>query len=290
MKNKTSQLREMLARKEIVVAPGVFSALPAMIAEKVGFKAVYMSGYTTAAFLLGMPDLGLITMTEMAQNASRINDVINVPVIADCDNGYGNAVNVIRSVKAYEKAGVAAIQMEDQIFPKKCGHMNDKEIISAEEMIKKIKAAIDTREDDDLVIIARTDARTVVSFDEAVKRSNMYADAGADIIFFESPISAEEIEKIPKLVNAPVMANMVEKGKSPLFTNKKLEEMGYKLVIWPGSSAWTSARAVEKTMQELKDKGTTEELISGDMIAWENFNELIQVPEYLELSKKYSHR
>nr|WP_244147424.1 isocitrate lyase/PEP mutase family protein [Desulfovermiculus halophilus] len=277
----------MLASREIIVAPGVYSALPAMIAENAGFQAVYMSGYTTAAVLLGVPDIGLITMAEMAENAGRINDAVSVPVVADCDNGYGNALNVMRSVRAYEKAGVSAIQLEDQIFPKKCGHMAGKEVISAEEMVGKIHAARDAREDPDLVIIARTDARTVVGFDEAVRRSNMYAEAGADIVFLESPTSEDEMRQIPRLVNAPVMANMVEAGKSPLFTNQQLEEMGYSLVIWPGSSAWSTAKAVSKTMHELRERGTTEGLVQDEMISWEGFNTLMKVPEYLETSKKY---
>ncbi|WP_027371336.1 isocitrate lyase/phosphoenolpyruvate mutase family protein [Desulfovermiculus halophilus] len=287
MNKKNSQFRKMLASREIIVAPGVYSALPAMIAENAGFQAVYMSGYTTAAVLLGVPDIGLITMAEMAENAGRINDAVSVPVVADCDNGYGNALNVMRSVRAYEKAGVSAIQLEDQIFPKKCGHMAGKEVISAEEMVGKIHAARDAREDPDLVIIARTDARTVVGFDEAVRRSNMYAEAGADIVFLESPTSEDEMRQIPRLVNAPVMANMVEAGKSPLFTNQQLEEMGYSLVIWPGSSAWSTAKAVSKTMHELRERGTTEGLVQDEMISWEGFNTLMKVPEYLETSKKY---
>lgn len=287
MKKQTSQLREMLGSKEIVVAPGVYSAFPAIIAENVGFNAVYMSGYTTSAILHGMPDLGLITMTEMVLNACRINEVVNIPIIADCDNGYGNALNVIRSVKAYEKAGVAAIQIEDQVFPKKCGHLDEKNIIKAEEMVGKIKAAQYAREDQNLLIIARTDARTVVGFDEAVNRGNLYAQAGSDIVFIESPLSEEEMIKIPQLIKAPVMANMVENGKTPILSNQDLEDMGYSLVIWPDSTAFCTARSITKTLEELKVNKTTEGIINDEMITWDMFNKLVDAPKYMDLSKKF---
>ena len=287
MKHIRKKLRDMLDSGKIIVAPGVYAALPAIIAQNVGFKAVYMSGYTTSAFLYGMPDLGLITMSEMANNVSRICDAVELPVIADCDNGYGNALNVIRSVKEYEKAGASAIQLEDQIFPKKCGHMSGKEVIKTDDMLNKIKAALDTRNDDNLLIIARTDSRAVIGFEEAIDRSNKFAEIGADIIFLESPVSKEEISKIPKLISKPVMANMVEAGQTPLYSNNELEDLGYSLVIWPGSSAWSTAKAVTKTMYELKDKNTTKDIIENDMISWENFNNLIGVPKYTDLSQKY---
>ena len=200
--------------------------------------------------------------------------------------GYGNVINVKRTVEEYELAGVAGIQLEDQSWPKRCGHMEGKVLISAEEMVQKIRIAVASRKDPDFVIVARTDANTVLGFDEAIRRSNLYAEAGADIIFFESPTSDEQVEKIPDLVHAPVMLNMSEGAKTPLRNNAEIRSLGYKLVIWPSSATWAAARAIQEIYQILKDKGTTGEDLEK-LILFHEFNDLIGLPEVMRLSDEY---
>src|SRR5699024_562220 len=235
---KTKYIRELIEQDEILVLPGGGTPLVGIIAEKIGFKSVYMSGYGASAFQLGYPDIGLMTMSESLTQAKNMAGATNLPLISDIDTGYGNAINVKRTVKEYELAGISGVQIEDQDFPKKCGHMEEKKLISSEEMVGKIKAAVDAKTDQDFVIIARTDARTVIGFEESIKRANLYAEAGADVIFVESPLNEEEVRKIPSLVNAPVMINMSEGAKTPLFDNHELQEMGYKIVVWPSSVTW----------------------------------------------------
>ena len=201
-----------------------------------------MTGYGQAASF-GKPDVGLLTMTEMADRARKFAQAVDLPVIADGDTGFGNAVNVIRTVREYEQAGVAAIQLEDQVAPKKCGHMNGRQVVPMEEMLGKIEAAKYARKDKDFIIIARTDARTSLGFEEALKRAKAYADAGADVIFFESPESEEEMRKLNEELKAPTLANMVEGGRTPLFSAKELEEMGYSIVIFPTSSVYVTSKA-----------------------------------------------
>ena len=196
----TTRLRELIQRKEILVAPGAFDALSAKLIESVGFDAVYMTGFGTAASIFGVPDIGLLTMTEMVENARRISNAVEIPVIADADTGYGNHLNVIRMVEEYEKAGVAAFHIEDQVSPKRCGHMEGKKVIPTEEMVPKIRAAIASRKDKDLVLIARTDAIAAEGFDAAIRRGNTYREEGADVIFVEAPTTIEQLEKIPKLI------------------------------------------------------------------------------------------
>ena len=282
----TTKLRELIKSKELIVAPGAFSPLGAKMIQKVGFNCVYMSGYGVAAYRLGFPDVGLMTMNESLDTARAIAQACDLPVIADVDNGYGNVINVKRTVEEYELAGVAGIQLEDQSWPKRCGHMEGKVLISAEEMVQKIRIAVASRKDPDFVIVARTDANTVLGFDEAIRRSNLYAEAGADIIFFESPTSDEQVEKIPDLVHAPVMLNMSEGAKTPLRNNAEIRNLGYKLVIWPSSATWAAARAIQEIYQILKDNGTTGEDLEK-LILFHEFNDLIGLPEVMRLSDEY---
>ena len=282
-----TRLRELLARKEILVAPGVHDGLTARIIEKEGFNALYMTGYGTSASMLGKPDVGLLTLTEMAARASRLTDAVDIPVIADADTGYGNAVNVTRTVREYEKAGVACLQLEDQVAPKKCGHMLGREIISLEEMTGKIKAACDARRDEDLLIMARTDARTNFGIDEALKRGKAYEEAGADIIFIESPESEEEMKLITASFNVPVIANMVEHGRTPFLNVSRLEELGYDLAIFPVTATYVIAKAVTEVMKTLKETGSTERMID-QMIAFEDFNKLIGLQAIREMETRYS--
>lgn len=282
-----NQLRKLLSRDQILVAPGAHDALTARIIEMTGFDAVYMTGYGTSASVLGQPDVGLLTQTEMAYRAANIAEAVNIPVIADADTGFGNAINVQRTVRLYEKAGVACIQIEDQVAPKKCGHMLGRELISAEEMVGKIKAACDARIDDDFMIMARTDARTNLGIDVAIERAKAYEEAGADIIFVESPESVDEMKKITSSFNVPVLANMIEHGRTPLLTAKELEDLGYDLVIFCVASTYVIAKAVLDLMEELKKTGTTAGMLKN-MIPFDRFNELVGLPEVREKERKYA--
>lgn len=283
---KTTMLRQMMTGKQIVVAPGAHDALTAKIIEQVGFSAVYMTGYGQAASHLGKPDVGLLTLTEMVARASNIVEAVNVPVIADADTGFGNAVNVMRTLREYEKAGVAAIQLEDQVAPKKCGHMTGRQVVSKEEMVGKIKAAVDVRTDPDLMIIARTDARTVHGIGEALERAKAYEEAGADILFIESPETVEEMKQITTSFKVPVLANMVEGGRTPFLPVQDLQGLGYDLVIFPTASTYLVTKALTRLMTVLKDTGTTASLIP-EMITFEEFNDLIGLTKIREIESIY---
>jgi methylisocitrate lyase len=285
--NLRKQLRQMLSSGEILVAPGVHDGLSARIIEQEGFKALYMTGYGTSASMLGKPDVGLLTLTEMAARASRLADAVNIPLIADADTGYGNAVNVTRTVREYEKAGVACLQLEDQVAPKKCGHMTGREVISRDEMVGKIKAACDARRDDDLMIMARTDARTTHGIEEALERGKAYEEAGADIVFIESPESEDEMKMITSAFNVPVLANMVEHGRTPFLTVPRLQEIGYDLVIFPVSATYVMAEAARKVMRTLKETGSTGAMVDS-MIAFEEFNELMGLGDIRQMETRYS--
>jgi carboxyvinyl-carboxyphosphonate phosphorylmutase len=278
------KLRKLLEDPEILVAPGAHDALTAKIIEHEGFGAVYMTGYGQAASHLGQPDVGLLSMTEMLSRANNMVNCVGIPVICDGDTGFGNLVNVVRTVREYEKAGAAAIQLEDQVIPKKCGHMTGRQVISAEEMVDKIRAAVAARTDQEMVIIARTDARTVFGIEEAIKRGKAYEKAGADVIFVESPESTEEMKLITSSFGVPVLANMVEGGRSPLLSASELQQIGYNLVIFPTASTYITAQAVRELMDELKKTGTTKNLINK-MISFNKFNTLIGLPEIKEIEE-----
>lgn len=281
-----SILRDLLKSPEILIAPGAHNAFTARIIEQSGFKAVYMTGSGAAMDLLGLPDLGLLTMSEMVAHARNIVQATSLPVIADADTGYGNALNVMRTVREYEGAGVAGLHIEDQVAPKRCGHFSGKEVISREEMIGKIKAALDSRRDQNLVVIARTDARAVLGLQEAIERGVAYAEAGADMIFVDAPESAEELSLIARSIPAPLMANLSEGGKTPLLSAKELQDMGYKLVIYPRSAAGAAAKAIQELMAVLKRDGTTEKYLDR-IISFEGRNQITGLAYYRELDKKY---
>lgn len=279
-------LRGLLKGPEILIAPGAHNAFTARIIEQTGFKAVYMTGSGAEMDLLGMPDLGFLSMTEMAAHARNIVQATGLPVIADADTGYGNALNVMRTVKEYERAGVAALHIEDQVAPKRCGHFEGKEVISREEMVGKIEAALDARRNPDLMIIARTDALAVLGMEEAIERGNAYAKAGADMIFVDAPESIKELRLIPRSIPAPVMANLSEGGKTPLVSAKELQEMGYKMVIYPRSAAGAAAKAILELMEVLKRDGTTKNFLDR-MISFEERNRITGLACYQELERKY---
>ncbi len=246
-------LRELLAKPGITMAPGAYDAFSAKLIEAAGFEAVYMTGFGTAASTLGYPDIGLLTMTDMVTNVKRIADAVAIPLIADADTGYGNHLNVIRTVEEYEKAGTAAIQIEDQISPKRCGHMEGHKLVSPADMVAKIRAAVRARKDNDVVIIARTDAISAEGFEEAIRRANIYREEGADILFVEAPRDMDQLKKIPSLVNGPVLVNIAP--KTPYLNIKRYEEMGYALAIYPAISITAVYTALRAKLAELKSQG-----------------------------------
>lgn len=283
----THILRNILAREETILVPGAYDALSAKILKQAGFEVIYMTGSGVTASLIGWPDVGILSMAEMVDQARNIVNATDLPLICDADNGYGNAINVLRTTKEFERAGVAGIHIEDQVFPKRCGHFEGKQVIPAEEMAKKIEAAIHAREDEDFLIIARTDARSVLGLDEALRRAHLYIEAGADMIFLEAPESLEELQTISgKLAHISLLVNMVEGGKTPILPFKELKKMGFKIVLYPTSSI----RAVAKTLQELathlkKYKDTKE--FEERLVTFEGRNQITGLPQIREMEKKF---
>jgi 2-methylisocitrate lyase-like PEP mutase family enzyme len=254
--NPRKQLRQLLAGPGYVITPGAYDTLTARLVQLAGFESVYLTGggYSRAN---GYPDVGLLTMTEVVQWIARTVDTVEIPVIADMDSGYGNAVNVVRSVREYEKTGVAAFHLEDQISPKKCGHYEGKQLVTKAEMVGKIKAAVDTRRDQDMVIIARTDARAVEGLQAALDRMNAYLEAGADVGFVEAPQNAQELAAIPKAFSKPALANIFEGGKTPPLPRRELEAMGYRIGIYPSQTHRAAIAAAKKLLAVLKRDGDT---------------------------------
>jgi carboxyvinyl-carboxyphosphonate phosphorylmutase len=282
-----ARLRELLAGNEPVLAPGAYDALSARIVAEAGFPVVYMTGYGSSAALLGRPDVGLLTGAEMIENARRIVMAVDCPVIADADTGYGNALNVRRTVQAYENAGVAAIHIEDQVTPKKCGHMEDKQLIPAAEMVQKLRAAVDARRDADFVIIARTDARAVEGIDAAIDRGHRYVDAGADVIFVEAPQTEAEIEAVARAFDVPLLFNWADSGKSPLLPVERLGALGYRLIIYPVSTLFAATKAMIGVVEEIRRSGTTH-AYQDRMMQFQDFNRFIGLPEVQQIEKEYA--
>ena len=286
--NGPKKMRELFASKKTVVAPGAHDMLTGKIIGKLGFDAVYMTGYGQSASHLGKPDVGLMTMSEMVARAANLVECCGVPVIADADTGFGNAVNVMRTVREYEKAGVAVIQLEDQVMPKKCGHMIGREVIPMEEMVGKIHAAVDARIDPNFMIMARTDARTVHGIDAAMERAHAYTEAGADIIFVESPESEAEMRRInEELPGVLTLANMVEGGRTPMFKNAQLSEFGYNLIIYPTASVYVTTKAMVDLWEGMRRDDTTQTLMDT-MIPFAQFNEIVGLPEIREIEANYA--
>lgn len=282
------KLRELLKGNETIMAPGAYDAWTARLIAESGFPAVYMTGYGVSASVLGKPDIGLITLTEMVEMARNIVAASgDTPVIADADNGYGGLMNVMRTVELYEQAGVAAIQLEDQVTPKRCGHMEGKEVISKDEMVAKIRAAVAARKDPDFCILARTDARAVLGFDEALDRALAYQEAGADIIFFEAPRTVEEMRTVGKTLRVPLLANMVERGKTPLLTTQELFEIGYRVAIYPVSSLYIATKAVREFLGRLAMDKTSETSLDH-MVDFPTFNRMIHLDEIRALEKSFT--
>ena len=283
---RTTLFKKLILDKDILIMPGAYDALAAKVIEQVGFKAVTLGGYPTSASLLGKPDVSLLTLTEIVTHTRNIVEAVDIPVFTDGDTGHGNVTNVIRTVREFEKTGAAGLFIEDQLFPKRCGHMEGKQVIPTEEMIPKIKAAVDARQDHDFIIMARTDALAIYGIEEAIERSNKYREAGADMIFVEAPTSKEEMIKINREVDAPTMTIQIEGGKTPMFTAKEFEKIGYNVVVFPISTLYAASWAVKQVMEELISKGTTKSFI-GQMITFPDFNQLIGLNEIRKKENYY---
>jgi len=284
LSNPGKALRELIESEEIIVAPGVFNPISALIAEQVGFKAIYLSGAALTGSL-ALPDLGIITLDEVIYFTREIAGRVNIPLIVDADTGFGEALNVIRAVKLFEKAGAAAIHIEDQVLPKKCGHLKGKKLIPLEDMVNKIKAARNAAKD--LVIIARTDARGVYGFEDAVERAIAYVEAGAEIIFPEALYSEEEFKEFARRVDVPLLANMTEFGRTPYFTVDHFKEWGYKIVIFPATSFRASVKTIKMVYETLMREGTQKNILDR-LASREEVYKIIRYYEYEELDKKLS--
>ncbi|TMD84493.1 MAG: isocitrate lyase/PEP mutase family protein [Chloroflexi bacterium] len=284
----TTRLRELLVQRDLLVAPGAYDALSARLIAQAGFPAVYMTGFGTAASVLGQPDVGLLTMSEMVSCAAALAAVVgDRPLIADADTGYGNPINVRRTVREYERAGVAAIHIEDQVWPKKCGHMEGKQVIPVDEMVQKIRAAVDARQDPDFVIIARTDANSVYGLEDALRRGRAYRDAGADVIFIEAPRSIEELRAIAQAFpDVPLLYNWAESGKTPLLPLEEIHALGFKLVIFPVSMLFAATQALLDLLEALK-QGQTSLAFAERMVTFSQFTDQIGLPEIQALERRY---
>jgi 2-methylisocitrate lyase-like PEP mutase family enzyme len=272
----------------MVLAPGCYDALGARLVEEAGFSAAYMTGFGSAASRLGRPDIGLMTLPEMVDNARRIAQAVDIPVVADADTGYGNSINVIRTVGEYESAGVAAIHLEDQVMPKKCGHMSGKQVVGAGEMAAKISAAVAARRSPDFLIIARTDARAVEGLDAALARARIYRDAGADALFVEAPQSEAEIEAVARAFpDVPLLFNYAEGGKTPPVGYGRLRELGFSLVIFPLTLMLVATGAMRTALARLKADGTPIELLPS-LLGFDEFLEFIGLPEIEELEQRFA--
>lgn len=282
----TTRLRQLLARPGALMAPGVADALNARLVARHGFEAVYMTGAGTTAVRLGMPDVGLLTMTEMVDNAARIAEASALPLIADADNGYGGVLNVRRTIQGYERAGVAGVHLEDQVIPKRCGHLAGKQLVPVEEMVAKIRAAADARSDKDFVLIARTDAIAVEGFDAAIARARRYREAGADVLFIEAP-SREELPKIaPALPGSPLLYNMATSGKTPFLEKSEIERLGFKLIIYPNWVMLAAIKAASQVLATLKETGTIAG-IAKEVPSFKEFFDLLGMAEVQDLEARY---
>ena len=283
----TTQFRQLLEQPGIIMAPGAYDCLTARLIETAGFPAIYMTGAGTSVARMGYPDLALTTMTEMLDNAAQIASVVDIPVIADADTGYGGILNVRRTVRQYERSGVAALHLEDQEFPKRCGHLDDKRVIPTEDMVQKIRAAVDARTDDNFTIIVRTDAIAVTGWDDAMRRCEEYVRAGADVLFVEALRTPEQIEQAGRELDVPLLYNYVETGKSPLLSAQKLESYGFKIVIYPASGILSAMRAVQQTLATLKQRGTTAHLLDS-MSSLQDCFEAVGLSEMLADDARYA--
>ena len=280
-------VRKLLQDKsKPLVMPGVYDAIGAKIVEKVGFEAMFQTGYGTSATLFGMPDYGFIGSTETVDNARRICHAVSTQVIEDADTGYGNALSLWKLVQELEEVGASGIFLEDQRWPKRCGHMQGKEVIQKDEYAEKLQAALDARSNKDFIIVARTDARAIEGLDKAIERGLYYKKIGADAIFIEAPKTIQEMKIIGKSINAPLVANMIEGGATPIISKSKLHKMGFKIVLYPLSVLFSNTYSTLKLLQELKKSGTTKKL-SKQIVNFNQFNDIVELSKYRKLEQKY---
>jgi 2-methylisocitrate lyase-like PEP mutase family enzyme len=281
------QLRGMLARRETILLPGAANALAARVIEDIGFKAIYVSGAGVTNTYLGVPDIGLISVTELADHVSAMREAVLLPLIVDADTGFGNAINVTRTVKMLERSGASAIQLEDQDFPKRCGHFSGKHVIARAEMVQKIHAAVDTRTDPDLVIMARTDAIAVHGFDDAMDRAAAYIEAGADMTFVEAPRTEEQLREIPKRLPVPQVINIVAGGLTPMIELDALKKMGFAMVLYANAALQASVAGMQKVLGHLNTRGSLEGIMPF-LAGFEERQRLVSKPHFDALEKKYS--
>jgi 2-methylisocitrate lyase-like PEP mutase family enzyme len=284
--SRRAALRGLVDARQGLVVPGAYDGVSARLVERAGFPAVYMTGYGAAASRLGLPDLGFAGLAEMAEHARSLAAAVSIPLIADADTGYGNALAVRRTVQQYEAAGVAALHLEDQVAPKRCGHLAGKQVVPVEEFAGKIRAAVEAREDPDLLVIARTDALAVTGFDDACRRAEAARRAGADVLFVEAPATEAEIEALPRRLDAPLLFNYAPSGRSPLLPFARLRALGYAIILVPVAPLFAAARAVETLLRELRARDDVLSL-AGHQMGFDEFNALVGVDEQLRLAARY---
>ncbi len=283
---KMTRIHTLLNQQGSLIFPGVYDALGAKLAEQAGFPLTFVSGYSVAATQLGLPDFGFLTQTEMVAVAKRVCGSVRIPVIIDADTGYGNALNVIRTVNELIDAGAAGVFLEDQVWPKRCGHMKGKRVIPVEEQVQKIRAAVEARGDRDFFIVARTDARQVHGLEDAIQRCKQYKDAGADALFVEAPRSQEELTAVARALPGPLVANMLEGGVTPLLPQKKLEALGYHLIVCALTALYAAAKVMREMFALIKTEGTTREALDR-LLSFQQFHEIIGLDSYYELDERY---
>jgi methylisocitrate lyase len=283
---KAKLVRRYLSEKGQLVMPGVFDALSAKIAARAGFEVIFITGYSLSATLLGEPDFGLLTQTEVVSAAQRICSVVDTPVIVDADTGYGNAINVIRTVHDLIRAGAAGIFLEDQIWPKRCGHMKGKQVIPLDEQLKKLRAAIEARNDHDFYIVARTDARQALGLAEAIARGIAFKEAGADAVFVEAPENKEEMKEIASHVPGPLVANMLERGVTPLMDPQELKDLGFDLIVWPLAPLYSIAKSLTDVYSTLRREGSTTKILDR-LMPFDEFNEIVGLEEKYSLDQRF---
>lgn len=284
--NLRRRLHELVERKQGLVVPGAYDCVSARLVERAGFHAVYMTGYGTSASRLGLPDLGFAGLAEMADHARNMASAVSIPLVADADTGYGNALNVRRTVRMYETAGVAALHLEDQMLPKRCGHLAGKQVVPLEEFAQKIRAAVEARTDPDLLVIARTDAIAVTGFDDALRRGEAAVQAGADILFVEAPTSEQQIETVAKTFDTPLLFNYAPGGRSPLLPFKRLRELEYAIILLPVDTLFVAVKAIQGFLGGVKERDDVL-AFTDRYIPFAEFNELIGVTEQMALGERY---
>ncbi|HEX2933422.1 MAG TPA: isocitrate lyase/PEP mutase family protein [Candidatus Binatia bacterium] len=283
---KGNLVRDALAKHGQLIMPGVYDTLSAKIAARAGFEVIFITGYSLSATLLGEPDFGLLTQTEVVSAAQRICSVVDTPVIVDADTGYGNAINVIRTVEDLIRAGAAGMFLEDQVWPKRCGHMRGKQVIPLDEQLKKLRAAVEAKANNDFFIVARTDSRQALGLDEAITRGLAFKEAGADAVFIEAPESKEEMKRISSKVPGPLVANMLERGVTPLMGPKELKDLGFDLIVWPLAPLYSVAKSLTDVYSTLRREGSTLAILDR-LMPFDEFNRIVGLEEKYALDTKY---